>query len=302
MCKENMKTFFIIFLLVGLLLVLPVNCGNLSQVPLWLKDGVFVTYMGDRANIEFFNGTTITGESGTFLKWVCLNVNDSLAKLKVSVSLVDGNRSFNVSMYVFVDFNNRDVYSEKGEYCGKTMLWLPTNLEEGDTVVFGLPGSFVEGTIAEKGKGHVKTPYGYQETFRAEFDTDKPVNVTYGNKTYEYRLWNWLSYDLDTGLLIAMAGLRAEGVLYALGIWMLPSLNLIYETNVDLGPSLILPEILDVFWVVPPILFFVFVFFFVYWKRRKRRKMIRKLRRQVSAVIIMLKMFRIIDVDKLAEM
>ncbi len=284
MCLRLVKIFLIIFLLImGLFNVLIMN-SNCASVQLWLKKGVYVEYREDYAAIEFLNDTEIlpftlnfTGDGETIFRWECLKVvNDSFVELRVSISLVEGSKGFNVSTCVFVDVESRDVYTVDGKYCGKTSLWLPTDLDEGDTVVFGINESLVKGTVTDV-DCYMKTPYGYQKVFDVEFETKEPVNVTYGNETYRYKLWNWLSYDLDTGILLGMAGLRAEGVLFALGIWMLPSLSLIYETNVDLGPSLIWPQILNImFFVLPPAVFFVVVFFAVYWRRRKRRRIVRR--------------------------
>jgi len=281
---RTVKNFILIFLLVGLFSVIPVNFGS-GSVQLWLREGVYVEYRGDHATIDFLNETTISsihlgfsGDGETIFRWECLEVvNDSFVELRVFISLVEGAKSFNVSTRIFVNVESRDVYTVDGKYCGKTSLWLPTDLKEGDKVVFGVNESFVEGVVTDVGRRSVKTPYGYQKDFNVKFETEEPVNVTYGNETYRYSLWNWLFYDLDTGILLSMAGLRAEGVLFALGIWMLPSLTLIYKTNVDLGPSLIWPQILDIsLLVIPPVVFFTVVFFAVYWQRRKRRRIARR--------------------------
>lgn len=294
MWLRNVKIFFIIFLLTGLFSIFLVNYGNAGSVGLWLKEGIYVEYRDkEDVAIEFLNGTIMTSEGGEIIfRWECLRlINDSVVELNVFISLIGEIRfigttyrkieSFNTSTTVFVDVDSRDVYSFDGKYCGKTALWLPTGLNEGDKVVFGLNDSLVEGTVTEVGRSSVKTPlYGYQRVFNVEFETEEPVNVTYGNETYKYRLWNWLGYDMDTGILLSMAGLRAEGVLFALGIWMLPSLGLIYRTNVDLGPGLIWPQILDLMlFVVPPAIFFTIVFFAVYWRRRRRRRLAGRCRR-----------------------
>jgi len=264
-----------------------------KATPLWFNEGTYVEFRNERDAyilLEFINGSVLTCESLGLgfgkrktlfvFRWECLNLNDSTAELKiiVKVILVEDNKSFELSTCVFVDVDSRDVYSLDGEFCGKTMLWLPTNLEVGDKVIFGYPECYVEGTVTNKGY-NIKTPYGYQKCFEVDFDSNGPVNVTYKNETYRISgLWNWLDYDLDTGILIQTPHFMGEATLYALGgIRRIFSIMLIYETNVDLGPSLIWPQILDImFFVLPPAVFFVVVFFAVYWRRRKRRRIVRR--------------------------
>ena len=262
---------------------------NVEATPLWLKSGTYVEFRSERnafTLIEFINnsellyedlGSGLKGKTLFILRWECLSLNDSVAELEIAVKLVlvEDNRSFEMFTRVFVDVNSRDVYSVNGTPCGKTMLWLPTNLEVGDKVVFGYPECYVEGTVTDK-EYYIETPsYGYQKCFEVKFDR-QPVKILYKNETYTHTLWNLLNYDLDTGILIETPRLMGEGSLYALGIFQIASEMLIYDTNVDLGPGLIWPEMLDVLWAVPPILFFVFVFFVVYWRRRKRRRIARR--------------------------
>jgi len=88
-----------------------------------------------------------------------------------------------------------------------------------------------------------------------------------------------------------MAGLRAEGTLYVFGIFSLPPVLTIYDTNIDIGPGLIWPRILDFLLSTAPVIFFAFVFVFVYWQRKKKHKLIRTRRtkskiRSVKLVIL----------------
>ena len=265
---------------------------DLDTVPLWFKKGVYVEFRSEKDAyilLEFINGSIITcenlglgfGKRKTLFifRWECLNLNNSMAELKiiVEVILVGDNKSFQLSTRVFVDVNSRDVYSLDGELCGKTMLWLPTNLEVGDKVIFGYHECYVEGTVTDKGSFTETFSYGYQKCFEVRFDSGQPVRIPYKNETYAYRLWNVLSYDLDTGILIVAPRFLGEGTLYTLGILQISSIMRIYDTNIDIGPSLIWPEVLDFAWfVLPSIGFFTVVFFAVYWRRRKRRRIVRR--------------------------
>ncbi len=267
---------------------------SVEAVPLWFREGVYVEFRGEFHDVD--NYTTLLqflnlselrfkdlnfkerGVLFSLFRWECLDFNGSMAELKILLRFFKGDDSFELSTCVFVDVDSRDVYSLDGEFCGKTMLWLPTNLEVGDKVIFGYPECYVEGTVTNKGY-NIKTPYGYQKCFEVDFDSNGPVNVTYKNETYRISgLWNWLDYDLDTGILIQTPHFMGEATLYALGgIRRIFSIMLIYETNVDLGPSLIWPQILNImFFVLPPAVFFVVVFFAVYWRRRKRRRIVRR--------------------------
>lgn len=271
-------TFLFLVLVLHTCSIVFVSSSTIKGVPLWFKEGVYVEFFGKGAEIDFINGSRkVVMNGNSFFRWECLTFNGSMAKLKVTVMLVLNDvRVFEYSVHIFVDVSSRDVFSEHGEPCGKTMLWLPTNLDEGDTVTFGYPGCYINGTITDRGY-NVKTPYGYQKCFEAEFKTEGSVNVTYRNKTYSlYGLWNWLDYDLDTGLLIQMAHSGGEGTLYPLGIFKIYSLMLIHETNIDIGPGLILPEIISFFWVAAPVLFFALFFLLVYYQRRKKRRLMKK--------------------------
>lgn len=282
MSQKNIKTLFLFTLLLLSYLLMFSLSFNGNAAYLWFKEGVYVELRGEGGDVGFINGSFHRGGSDSFtiLRWECVSFNGNVAEINVTVLVLSNSmRDFKTSICVFVNINSRDVYSASGEFYGKTLLWLPTNLDEREVVVLGYPRCFLEGTVTSKGN-YIKTPYGYQTHFEVKFDTENPVNITYENKTYAYRLWSWLNYDLDTGLLLQAANLCGEGTLYALGILRIFTVMLIHETNVDLGPGLIWPEILNLMWfVIPPAVFFTVVFFAVYWRRRKRRKIARRRRR-----------------------
>ena len=298
MSKTKLFIFYFLFSIFLFSYLTNLRCSSyliVKATPLWFNEGTYVEFRNERDAyilLEFINGSVLTCESLGLgfgkrktlfvFRWECLNLNDSTAELKiiVKVILVEDNKSFELSTCVFVDVDSRDVYSLDGEFCGKTMLWLPTNLEVGDKVIFGYPECYVEGTVTNKGSFTETFSYGYQKCFKVRFDSGQPVRIPYKNETYAYRLWNVLSYDLDTGILIVAPRFLGEGTLYALGILQISSIMRIYDTNIDIGPSLIWPEVLDFAWfVLPPIGFFTVVFFAVYWRRRKRRKIAKRHRR-----------------------
>jgi len=97
----------------------------------------------------------------TLFRWECLNLNNSVAEIKITVKIIGESKVFELSTRVFIDVESRDVYSTDGKFCGKTMLWLPTNLEEGDHVVFGYLGCYVEGIVTEKGEYYIKMKLMY---------------------------------------------------------------------------------------------------------------------------------------------
>ncbi|MGQ4915957.1 MAG: hypothetical protein ACP6IU_14590 [Candidatus Asgardarchaeia archaeon] len=280
---------FILSLFLFIIFIFPISTTFNSRIIvssslLWFKKGVYVEFRdtSDYADIMFFNGSGISFDHGTCVfRWVCLEFNDSsdIAKLEVTLSIISYNEvKFKVTTQILININTRDVFLTDGTECGKTTLWLPTNLREGDTVVFGYPKTAIEGIVTEKGYV-IKTPYGYQEAFEVEFNSKNPVNVTYQNKTYSYRLWNWLDYDSDIGILIQSANFIGEGALYALGIFKIYMAMLIYKTNIDLGPEKLLPVIIDTIWLISPIIFFTMVFILVYWSRKKKKYRMRRVKR-----------------------
>ncbi len=206
----------------------PIATARDAFPPSWLKEGAYVKYeaylpgsnslgaMGffDLSNPKFA-GTNYTlpnqqvdavlETNSSSLTWQCVSVNDTMAKLQVTIDYVGtlnfhkenlewiNNSSKEIPVQrtteVYVDLYTRGVYNADGVFLGTTHLWLPANPNNGQEIIIWEEGSetiTTAVTVSEEGK---------QYTFRAG------SSVTIKNNP----LMLGLTYDLDTGLCVSWA-------------------------------------------------------------------------------------------------
>ena len=277
------KQVFIFFILISLVLSTYSVFGNFISVPalednspLWFTSGNYVEFSSTEKNmrVEFIDGKDYFGDRVS-LKWICLDLNETLAKIELTLKLYSGsivNEKFSVT--VLVDISNRDVFSIDGStYYGKTTLWLPTNVRDGEQVTFNYSNITMVSIIRKEG-GNVKTPYGYQKVFVVKLRTENAVLIPYKGEKYNRTLSNFLEYDEDTGVLIGSSTFMGEGILYALGVLITPPLT-VSDTNIDLGPELMAPLIVNTLFGIAPVVIFLVLFVVIYLHKR-RQKHLRK--------------------------
>ncbi len=235
---------------------IPIATARDAFAPSWLKEGAYVKYVAclpgttDLGGLAFFNlsnpkfaGTnyTLPGQkidayldiNSSSLTWRCVSVNDTMAKLQVTLDSVgklawiNSSSSEEVSLQrtaeVYVDLYTRGVYNVNGAFLGTTHLWLPANPTNGQEIIVWEEGSdtiTTAVTVSEEGK---------QYTFRTG------SSVTIKNNP----LMLGLTYDLDTGLGVSENGGQIfywDPIFASVGI-ISGDIGLVSETNIDLGPE-----------------------------------------------------------------
>lgn len=222
-----------------------------STLPLWLKPGAWVEYEFRLYSLRFLNGTALSSDSGfgTTFQIKCLSVKGNIAEM--DITLKDINQSVYLSTKVCVNSETRDVTLLDGKSVGKTLLWLPANPKQGESLALT-----DDKTADVETGGFMATCQGFQKFFRV------------WNDSYSVDM----AYDLDTGVLIQ--GLfTEETTMLALNISRVIADSVkLASTNIDLGPGEWLPEIIYALPLLLPLTAFTFILIFVLRRQRRRRK------------------------------
>ena len=240
---------------------IPVVTARDAFAPSWLKEGTYVKYepapnigASSVGVVGFFNlsnpkfaGTNYTlsqpvdavlETNSSSLVWRCVSVNDTMAKLQVTLDYVGKPNSYNLegiknstevsfqrTAEVYVDLYTRGVYNVDGVFLGTTHLWLPANPDNGQEIIIWEEDSktiTTAVTVSEEGKQYT-------------FQTGSHVTIKNNPRMLA------VSYDLDTGLGVGASHSGGQGfswdpVFAAVGI-AFGTVGLVSETNIDLGPE-----------------------------------------------------------------
>jgi len=262
--KSLLKTllfFFLFYVIVSQTISLQAQSFN---TPIWMEKGTFVQYEFKSAGVIFLNNTLspFENDASATWRWECIELDDDLATLNVSISFTEEKKSLFISKEVDVNTTNRQVMLSNGTLIGTTNLWAKANPTDGEEiVVWDTPPDRILG-VAEKG-GWSYTPQGAQKIYILE-----------GAGTINGRnaLFDSL-HDIDTGIMIDGI-IHHEATLFALDIDSL-GVNgrfLFTDTNIDLGPRELWPEIFGLLPILIIVIVFVSVFVIFYHRRRKRRR------------------------------
>lgn len=249
-------------LLLGILVFSNSPCALATAYPIWFREGVFVEYAFETYSIDFLNGTflILDGKGEGFFRWECIKLEGDLATINVSIILSAKNLLINWSTTLYVNVTSRYTSLPNGTRIGVTRLWLPSNPNIGNEILLvDINQDEISGEITEIGSGQVATPQGGQKYFSIFGE-----GVVLGHNV---TLMD--SYDLDTGVLIE-GWLEAEPATVVMGVWG-EFLMRIHDTNINLGPRELWPEILRFIIFTAPLVFFVLIFILVYRQRSKRR-------------------------------
>jgi hypothetical protein len=247
----------IMMCLCALGMFIPVVIARDSFAPSWLVEGTYVKYESSLPGssgsaLAFFNlsnpkftGTNyvLSGQKldliletkSSSLMWQCKSVNDTMAKLQVTLDYVGelknyvDNSSETVPVQrtaeVYVDLYNRGVYNVNGTFLGTTHLWLPANPDNGQEITIWEENSeTVTSPVTTTSDSWTTTVQGNQDIFQ----TDAYVTI----KNNPYLMLN-LYCDLDTGLSLGI--IFWDPVFAAVGIANGPAS--VSETNINLGPE-----------------------------------------------------------------
>ncbi|HDQ06930.1 MAG TPA: hypothetical protein ENN36_09480 [Candidatus Bathyarchaeota archaeon] len=191
-------------------------------------------------------------------------MNDDLATLNVSISFTGEKKSLFISKEVDVNTTSRQVFLSNGTLIGTTRLWAKANPTDGEEiVVWDVPPDKIVGSVEIRGFWSSNTPQGAQKIY----DIEGKGTINGKNALFDS------AHEVDTGIMIEGI-LSNEATLLALGIDTL-GVNGQFsfsDTNVDLGPKEMLPEILGLLPILLVVILFISVFVILYYRRRKRRR------------------------------
>ncbi len=233
--------------------------------PIWMKEGAYAEYKFESVHIWFLNGTRVDFEdhADAVFRWECIEINETYAILNVTIAFQENGLQIKLSGNVSVELSTRRVIGSDGTVYGRTRLWLPSYPEEGDIfVMFDYPLMTAE--VTDVGSFYRGTSQGAQYVFNIE---------GWGNVQGWPALFDG-SYDVDAGVAISF-DTSHEPLLDAVGIYEagLSGTMTFSDTNIDLGPRNIWPEILYALLYSTPVLVFITIFVMVH--RRRKRKQIR---------------------------
>lgn len=271
-CKRAQKLLFFSFaaLLVFYFLFHACRCEN---APLWFKKGVFAEYYFSRfPAIRQYDGNVGGGSSNYpgFLRWEAVDYDGETARLNITLYR-DWSKKPVLNWQCYVNVSSRDVKTLDGVSVGKTYLWLPPHLKNGDELPFiGKEPEIIMGKVTEQ-DGTVRTSQGFQPNF----EVSTPIE-TIGDRIITGKL-AIADFDEDTGIWVD-GGLNYDGALAAMNIRGLVGWGTmqLWDTNIDLGPGVLTTAILTfLLWDAPyiiPLTVLVSVFSFLLWKRRKAKR------------------------------
>jgi hypothetical protein len=229
------KLFFLI-LLVFILFSSSVSAQQLQAFsPTWLKQGTFAEYSFMSIGVQFTNNSIMRVEDGTvaFFRWECIELDGTIATINVSLEYVQEISNISFSTEVKVDSISRDVFLLNGTLIGTTRLWAPSTPTDGqELVIWNSVSDQIMGTITYGSLSD--TPQGYQKGYFLE-----------GSGTINgYSIVFSSLHDVDTGLMIDCF-LSYDAMLIALNIKdpQRDGVLTFVDTNIDLGPKDIWPEI-----------------------------------------------------------
>jgi len=253
--------------------------------PTWLKEGVYAEYKSEEGGMYIPNSTSELGfdgiefVDGTF-RWECLELNDTTAKLKSTLTCTETHingkpleRKFvEYNAEYFVDTHTRAVYTLNGTLLGTTCLWLPANPSQDDEMlVWDLPPDkvFLNASVPTT-DASVQTPQGVQRAFFIEGMgniTDVSLRANSSRCTSVFIL----SCDYDTGLMVYTVGLGEPAMDKVLGFISLDVDVVFADTIIDLRPRSESYDWTTVILLIALPVVFVIIFVAAYRSRRKKR-------------------------------
>jgi hypothetical protein len=268
----------IIFFLMLFLSRRVISCHAQSSIiaPSWLHDGTYAEYSFHCNGVASYNSTIVSFDNKTYttFRWDCIEMNNTTAKLAITVKGTSTNTddSLLFTTYVHVNILNRAVYLENGTLIGTTHLWLPANPSSDEHIVlWDVPPDKVVLSIVDRPE-YAETCQGIQKTFTVSGLITGLKAIGGGNMSY------LVMCDFDTGVMVDWGSQQGdnEGTLKALGIMLLlvDGRFLFTDTNIDLGPSYSSMDSISLLVVLLFPITFCLIFVAVYMRRRKKRRLL----------------------------
>ncbi|MDR0372880.1 MAG: hypothetical protein LBI79_04910 [Nitrososphaerota archaeon] len=230
----------------------PIVTARDAFAPSWLKEGVYVKYVGSEGEAGVFDVTDSRFEGINYIQrsqqfdtvyyskvifmWKCVSVNATMAKIQITFDCIDdSDYVLSRSGDVFVDLYTRAVYNVEGVFLGTTHLWAPADPRDGQEITvwasdfetITIPASINDMTWTT-------TIQGKQDCFWVLGE-----NLTINGQP-NIRLS--IVYDLNTGLGVESAFswdplLAAVGVSTCVFTRSIDNPSVFSDTNIDLGPA-----------------------------------------------------------------
>jgi len=226
-----------------------------------MEVGKYAEYEFESESIVFLNRTYLANDASLTYRWTCLELNGTFAKLNISISFV-GEKQIFLSTLLYVNLVNREVIMDNGTLMGRTRLWAFAYPEKGVKIFWENPPYNLTEEVIDVGSGWSQTPQGAQKIFILDAS-----GAVQGRAIAFSGL-----YDLDTGIMID-GSFDDEPTLRALGIIDVGRVGVIQfkDTNINLGPKELWPEILNLLLFVSPMVVFMVILVLVYRRRTRKR-------------------------------
>lgn len=238
-----------------------------SSAPKWLKVGTFVEYTFNSNGILFSNGTHIPFDNivPTVYRWDCIELNETMAVLNVSLDFKKENGNMPISGEIAVGLSNRSVYLPDGTLIGTSLFWTLSNPVIGtEVILWDVPPDKITATVSEIAQDHPyvfsPTPQGRQKAFYLH-----STGTVNGSTKFIS-----IACDVDTGVTTD-GFLELDPSFEALNLnspGRLGSLDFT-DTNIDLGPSENSFEIQSFLPVLAIVAGSIIIFVMVYRNQRK---------------------------------
>jgi hypothetical protein len=279
--------------------LIPVVSARDAFAPSWLKEGTYAKYEAAISNsnttgfVQFFNVTDpkfagtnymlshkadTLGTISSSFTWRCVSVNDTMAKLQVTLEYAGnstgnnyddnfeyvtnspGNVSFQLTGEAYVDLYTRGVYNADGVFLGTTHLWLPANPTDGQEMILWEEDSktITSAVTIDQTTSWTTTVQGKQDIFEIR---DIRVKDKY---TLGYPF-----YDSDTGLYVG--GMCPwDPICAVIGVSSC-NVGVLTETNISLGPERSTTNWMQILpYVIIPVAIILLVTTLLVKRRRKK--------------------------------
>lgn len=256
----------------SLSLFLQLSCmvaNSQSDSPIWMKVGTFAKYTLDPPTLLFPNGSIMKMSNTTVtFSWSCVELNSTMAKLKVSVEYDTENSTVDRNMIFYTNSLTGDVFFSNGTLIGRTSLWVqPYPTQDEQLVLLNTPQANLVGYVdgaADRPMYYDTSIQGFQKVFAVR------GNGTLDDQNIPYFV---LFFDFNTGILITGSLTFYEPTFVALGIKTFAGSQVyLADTNIDLGPAELSFAIREAIPYVALITAFILITIGIYYTKRKKKR------------------------------
>lgn len=251
-----------------LLIIQLVTVSASLFAPTWMKTSSYAEYEIKIPIFRFLNGTmSPPSEEGTsaIFRWECIELNDTMAKLEVSLDSGERDGGVHLSSAIYVDTISRSVFLLNGTLVGTTRLWFPAAPTQGQEIILWELSS-------DKIVGVANTGTASEPMFFSTIQGVQRVFFVNGNGTINGQKIIFIPFtvDFDTGIMI-LGQFNNDAALLALGIKQVIGSAQLVGTNIDLGARELSYDIRAALPFIAVIVALIIVFVAVYVRLRKRK-------------------------------